>query len=203
MFIALAAGINAGTLALIANAWGAGNRVEAERYLALALLAATLLGAGVTLLTWFGAGRVAQAVRPGPGKRTRGLGGDYALARAVLPADRALLPRAPPPGLRAAGDARMPMLFALLVNGLALGLAWRARSVAPPFGLQPTCATSRSGWGGQRGGRGGGARAVARRRLALARCVPTNTNRRWLRRRALWHVQYPAAIERGAAARRA
>ena len=192
VFIALAAGINAGTLALIANAWGAGNRVEAERYLALALLAATLLGAGVTLLTWFGAEPLLGLFALDPGAHAASVSYTRWLALFYTPIALYLVLAS---GLRAAGDARMPMLFALLVNGLALGLAWRW-SVAPPFGLQPHVRYIALGLG--LGNVAGVAAALALWRaggLALAPVRPDGHGRQRLK--ALWHVGYPAAIEQG------
>jgi hypothetical protein len=133
VFIALAAGINAGALALIANAWGAGRRDEAERYLALSLAVAALLGAAITLLTWLGAGPLLGLFDLDPGAHTESVSYTRWLALFYAPIALYLVLAS---GLRAAGDARTPMLFALLVNGVSLGLAWRW-SIAPPFGLQP------------------------------------------------------------------
>ncbi|MFZ1294422.1 MAG: MATE family efflux transporter, partial [Pseudomonadales bacterium] len=52
VFLAIAAGINAGTLALIANAWGAGRREEANQLLGIALGLGAALGVALTALTW-------------------------------------------------------------------------------------------------------------------------------------------------------
>lgn len=192
VFIALAAGINAGALALIANAWGAGRRVEAERYLALALLVAALLGAGATLLTWAGAAPLLGLFDLEPGAHAESVSYTRWLALFYAPIAVYLVLGS---GLRAAGDARMPMLLALLVNAVSLWLAWRW-SVAPPFGLQPHVRYIALGLG--LGNVAGVAAALAlwrARRLVLAPARPDAHSARRLK--ALWQVGYPAALEQG------
>jgi putative MATE family efflux protein len=190
VFIALAAGINAGTTALIANAWGAGARVEAERYLALSLLIAALLGVAVTLLTWLGAAPLIGLFNLDPGAHTASVSYTRWLALFYAPIAVYLVLAS---GLRAAGDARTPMLFALLVNGISLWLAWRW-SIAPPFGLQPHVRYIALGLG--LGNVAGVAAALALWRaghLALAPVRPDAHSRQRLK--TLWQVGYPAALE--------
>ena len=192
VFIALAAGINAGALALIANAWGAGRRVEAERYLALSLAVAALLGAAVTLLTWFGAGPLLGLFGLDPGAHTASVSYTRWLALFYAPIALYLVLAS---GLRAAGDARTPMLISLLGNGVSLWLAWRW-SVAPPFGLQPHVRYIALGLG--LGNVAGAVAALAlwrAGRLALAPVRPDADSRQRLK--SLWQVGYPAALEQG------
>ena len=192
VFIALAAGINAGALALIANAWGAGRRVEAERYLELSLAVAALLGVAITLLTWLGAGPLLGLFDLDPGAHTESVSYTRWLALFYAPIALYLVLAS---GLRAAGDARTPMLFALLVNGVSLGLAWRW-SIAPPFGLQPHVRYIALGLG--LGNVAGVVAALAlwrAGRLALAPARRDAGSRRRLK--ALWQVGYPAALEQG------
>lgn len=192
VFIALAAGINAGALALIANAWGAGRRVEAERYLELSLAVAALLGVAITLLTWLGAGPLLGLFDLDPGAHKESVSYTRWLALFYAPIALYLVLAS---GLRAAGDARTPMLFALLVNGVSLGLAWRW-SIAPPFGLQPHVRYIALGLG--LGNVAGVVAALAlwrAGRLALAPARRDAGSRRRLK--ALWQVGYPAALEQG------
>ncbi|MBK8992833.1 MAG: MATE family efflux transporter [Gammaproteobacteria bacterium] len=192
VFIALAAGINAGALALIANAWGAGRRVEAERYLELSLAVAALLGVAITLLTWLGAGPLLGLFDLDPGAHAESVSYTRWLALFYAPIALYLVLAS---GLRAAGDARTPMLFALLVNGVSLGLAWRW-SIAPPFGLQPHVRYIALGLG--LGNVAGVVAALAlwrAGRLALAPARRDAGSRRRLK--ALWQVGYPAALEQG------
>lgn len=190
VFFACAAGINAGALALIANAWGRGQPAEAEQYFTVSLAIALMLGAAVTLFTWLGAdwliGRFAldAAAHASAVAYIRWLSLFYPLIAASLVFGS---------GLRATGDARTPMVVALLVSVASALLAWRW-SVAPPFGHAPHVRFIALGMG--LGNVAGFALTVAwwcSGRLRLD--VPLPDRRYRERLRALWHIGYPAALE--------
>jgi putative MATE family efflux protein len=192
VFLAIAAGINAGAMALIANAWGAGRREDANQYLALSLVIACVLGATVTLLTWLGAGALLDVFALEPGAHAESLGYARWLALFYAPIAVYLVVAS---GLRATGDARRPLLLSMLVTGVALGLAWRW-SARPPFGLAPDVRFIALGVGaGYLAGMAGALAAWRAGRLALRPVRPDGRSRERLR--SLWQVGYPAALEQG------
>lgn len=192
VFFAVATGINAGALALIANAWGGGLREEAEQYFAVSLLIALLLGAAVTLLTWIGADWLIGRFGLDPGAHASAVSFICWLSLFYPLIGTSLVFGS---GLRAAGDAHTPMFVALLVNLASALLAWRW-SIAPPFGHAPHVRYIALGMG--LGNTAGFVLTIlwwrsGRLRLAIAR--PDHRYRERLR--ALWQIGYPAAIEQG------
>lgn len=192
VFFAFAAGINAGALALIANAWGGGQRDEAEQYFAVSLWIAVLLGAGVTVLTWLGADWLIArfdldaAAYAGAVSYIRWLALFYPVIAVALVFGS---------GLRATGDARTPMVVALLVNVASAWLAWRW-STSPPFGHEPHVRFIALGMG--LGNVLGFAVIVLwwfSGRLPLSVTRPDRHYRKRLK--ALWQIGYPAALEQG------
>ena len=190
VFIALCAGISAGTLALVANAWGAGQREEAARLLELSLLLALALGALLSLLSAAGIPALIGAfgLDAGAGEEAASYG--RWLAMFFAPMAFCLILTA---GLRAAGDVRTPMFFALLINAGWLLIAWRW-SIAPPFGMEPHVRWIALGMGL---GHVPGAIAAfilwKRNRLVLGPAASDAHDGRRLR--ALLYTGYPSALE--------
>lgn len=192
VFLAAAAGVNAGTLALIANAWGAGKREEANQLLGLALGLGAALGLALTALTWLTAPALIGLFGLDAGAHAESLA--YARWLTLFFAPMAVF-IVLATSLRAAGDARTPVLFSLLTNGLCVGLAWHWAS-DPPFGLQPHVRFIAIGLG--LGNLCGAVLAVVawrRNLLVLKRTRPDGRRRERLV--ALWKLGYPAALEQG------
>lgn len=192
VFLALAAGVNAGTLALIANAWGAGQREEAYQLVRLALGLGAALGIVITVLTWLGAPALLGVFGLDAGAYAESLSYARWLALFFAPMTLYLVLAT---SLRAAGDARAPVLFSLLINGLSVALAWHWAK-HPPFGMQPHVRFIAIGLG--IGNLGGAALAVAawhRNHLVLKRTRPDGQQRERLA--AMWSLGYPAALEQG------
>ncbi|MBP8924569.1 MAG: hypothetical protein KBG75_01795, partial [Pseudomonadales bacterium] len=181
VFLALAAGVNAGTLALIANAWGAGQREEAYQLVRLALGLGAALGIVITVLTWLGAPALLGVFGLDAGAYAESLSYARWLALFFAPMTLYLVLAT---SLRAAGDARAPVLFSLLINGLSVALAWHWAK-HPPFGMQPHVRFIAIGLG--IGNLGGAALAVAawhRNHLVLKRTRPDGQQRERLA--AMW-----------------
>lgn len=190
VFIALCAGISAGTLALVANAWGAGHREEAARLLQLSLLMALALGALLSLLSALGVPALIDAFGLDARARDEAVGYGRWLAMFFAPMAFCLILTA---GLRAAGDVRTPMLFALLINAGWLLLAWRW-STDPPLGLEPHVRWIALGMGlGHVPGAVVAFLLWKRGRLVLGPATGTTGDGRRLR--ALVYTGYPSALE--------
>jgi putative MATE family efflux protein len=190
VFLAASAGVSTGALALIANAWGAGNRDEANRYLTLALAIGATLGLVLTLATWIGAPALIGLFDLDPVATLESISYARWLALFYAPMAAYLVLAS---ALRAAGDARKPVLFSLLINGICVWLAWRW-SVAPPFGMQPHVRFIAIALG--LGNLAGALLAVLlwrHRMLVLTPQTADAQNR--TRLRALWTFGYPAALE--------
>lgn len=192
VFFAFATGINVGALALIANTWGADQREEAEQYLAVSLLIALLLGTVITLLTWIGADWLIARFDLDPGAHTSAVSYICWLALFYPLIATSLVFGS---GLRAAGDARTPMVIAVLANLASALLAWRW-STHPPFGHAPHVRFIALGMG--LGNVVGFLLMLAWWRSGRLRLALVRPDRHYHQRlRALWHIGYPAAIEQG------
>jgi len=192
VFLAVAAGINAGALALIANAWGAGRRAEAEQLLAISLVIAAALGGAVTLLTWLGAGPLIGLFGLEPGAHAESIGYARWLSLFYAPIAVYLVLAS---GLRATGDARRPLLLSLLITGVSLLLAWHW-SAHPPLGSDRDVRFIALGVGaGYLAGLIAALVSWRARRFALWPARPDRRSRE--RMSALWQVGYPAALEQG------
>ncbi|MBK6288722.1 MAG: hypothetical protein IPJ33_21065 [Gammaproteobacteria bacterium] len=192
VFLAIAAGINAGTLALIANAWGAGRREEANQLLGIALGLGAALGVALTALTWVAAPALIGLFGLDAGAYAESLA--YARWMTLFFAPMAVF-MVLATSLRAAGDARTPVLFSLLTNGLCVVLAWHW-SNDPPFGLQPHVRFIAIGLG--LGNLCGTALAFAAWHRSLLLLKRTRPDGRYRERvAALWKLGYPAALEQG------
>jgi putative MATE family efflux protein len=192
IFLALAAGVNAGTLALIANAWGAGKREEANQLLGLALALGATLGGALTLLTWIMAPALIGLFDLDANAYAESL--VYARWLALFFAPMAVY-LVLATSLRAAADARTPVLFSLLISGLSVAVAWHWAS-NPPFGMQAHVRFIALGLGlGNLVGTGLAFAAWRRGLLALKRTRPDGRHR--ARLAALWSLGYPAALEQG------
>ncbi len=190
VFIALCAGISAGTLALVSNAWGAGRREEAARLLQLSLLMALALGTLLSLISVAGVPALIDAFGLASAARAEAVGYARWLSMFFAPMAFCLVLTS---GLRSAGDVRTPMLLALLINAGWLLLAWRW-STHPPFGLAPHVRWIALGMGL---GHVPGALAAyllwRRNRLLLGPVARDTDDVRRLR--ALLYTGYPSALE--------
>jgi putative MATE family efflux protein len=192
VFLAMAAGLNAGTLALVANAWGAGDRDEASRYLQLSLLLSTLLGGLLTIAILVFAPAIIGIFDLHPLAHAESVA--YARWQALffVPMAQCLVLVT---GVRGSGDVRTPMALSLLINGLWLWLSWRWTRDAP-FAFSPHVRFIAIGMGfGHLAGAALGYALWRSRRLTL---VPVASDGRTRQRLAqLWTLGYPAALEQG------
>ena len=190
VFIALCAGISAGTLALVSNAWGAGQREEAARLLQLSLLMALALGALLSVLSAAAVPALIDAFGLAAEANAEAVGYSRWLSMFFAPMAFCLVLTV---GLRSAGDVRTPVMLALLINAGWLLLAWRW-STHPPLGLEPHVRWIALGMG--LGHVPGAVLAYAlwkRHRLVLG---PVKTDLGDGRRlRALLYTGYPSALE--------
>lgn len=192
VFLAAAAGVNAGALALIANAWGAGRRSEANRLLSLSVALGSAVGGALMLATWAGAPALVSIFDLDPGAHRESVGYVRWLALFYVPMACYFVLVS---GLRAAGDVRTPVVFAVIGNLLSIALAWHFTN-AGIFGAAPNVHSIAIGLG--LGNLVATAMALAlwwQRRLLLVPEPPDG--RIGLRLRALWQVGYPAALEQG------
>jgi putative MATE family efflux protein len=190
VFIALCAGISAGTLALVSNAWGAGQREEAARLLQLSLLMALALGALLSLLSAAGVPALIDAFGLDAEARDEAVAYARWLSTFFAPMAYCLILSA---GLRSAGDVRTPVLLALLINVGWLLLAWRW-STHPPLGLEPHVRWIALGMGlGHVPGAAAAYLLWKRGSLVLGPVAPDKGDGRRLR--ALLYTGYPSALE--------
>ncbi len=192
VFIALCAGISAGTLAMVSNAWGSGKPAEAARLLQLSLRMAAVLGVVLSVLSVAAIPSLIEAFGLASTARAEAI--DYArwLALFFAPMAFCLILTS---GLRSVGDVRTPMLLALLINAGWLLLA-RRWSGHPPFGMEPHVRWIALGMGlGHVPGAVLAYQLWRRSRLVLGPVAPDAGDRRRLL--ALLHTGYPAALEQG------
>ena len=113
--------VSTGTIALVARAWGAGNRDEARRIGTVSLLIGTVAGALYAALAWFGSPVLARFLHLS--ETATALTVDYLRwdAIAAIPFSVTIVGSA---ALRGAGNMRTPMLIIAAVSGINVFTAW-------------------------------------------------------------------------------
>ncbi|WP_101757777.1 MATE family efflux transporter [Oceanicoccus sp. KOV_DT_Chl] len=193
IFNAVMIGLSAGTLALISRSWGANNKHAAASLLSTSLLISLLIGISMTALMLLSAPALVSLLGLSHSAYTVAV--DYVrwFSLFYTPIAAYIILAA---GLRAAGDARSPMIFAALINLLIVLLGyWLTYGGLgmPAYGVTGTAIGSGLGnllgvlvafWYWQQ------------QRLPLK---PTHINsaQRKLQMQQLWKLGYPAAMEQG------
>ncbi len=193
IFNAVMIGLSAGTLALVSRAWGAGDKSQAASLLNTSLVISLLIGMGMTAVMLLITPALVSIFDLTPSATQASVNYVRLFSLFLTPIAAYIILAA---SLRAAGDARTPMLYAAIINVLIVTLGYWLTYGG--FGL-PAFGVSGTAVGSGLGNLIGVMVAFVYWRKGRFRLTPQKTDVTNRRKQfaQLWKLGYPAALEQG------